>query len=160
VQRLSYRSQILWLGAVLWPCGMAQGLAQTTPPPAAAAAIELPEVEVVATSPLPGGGGENPNKIPAMVPTVPAEDFARTKSQNITDTLRQQVPAAVSIDINGNPFSQNLSYRGFVASPREGTPQGLAVYENGIRVNEAFGDTVNWDPDSSASDLPRRCIHE
>ena len=76
---------------------------------------------------------------------MPAEDFARTKSQNITDTLQQQVPAAVSIDINGNPFSQNLSYRGFVASPREGTPQGLAVYENGIRVNEAFGDTVNWD---------------
>ena len=145
MQRLSYRSQILWLGAVLWPCGMAQGLAQTTPPPAAAAAIELPEVEVVATSPLPGGGGENPNKIPAMVQTVPAEDFARTKSQNITDTLQQQVPAAVSIDINGNPFSQNLSYRGFVASPREGTPQGLAVYENGIRVNETFGDTVNWD---------------
>jgi iron complex outermembrane recepter protein len=145
VQRLSYRSQILWLGAVLWPCGMAQGLAQTTPPPAAAAAIELPEVEVVATSPLPGGGGENPNKIPAMVQTVPAEDFARTKSQNITDTLQQQVPAAVSIDINGNPFSQNLSYRGFVASPREGTPQGLAFYENGIRLNEAFGDTINWD---------------
>ena len=31
------------------------------------------------------------------------------------------------------------------ASPVIGTPQGLAVYQNGVRVNEAFGDTVNWD---------------
>ena len=36
-------------------------------------------------------------------------------------------------------------YRGFVASPIQGTPQGLAVYQNGFRVNESFGDTVNWD---------------
>jgi hypothetical protein len=26
-----------------------------------------------------------------------------------------------------------------------GTPQGLAVYQNGVRVNEAFSDMVNWD---------------
>ena len=77
--------------------------------------------------------------------TVPAEDFARTNSPSVTDTLQQRVPGAVSIDINGNPFSQDLFYRGFVASPRQGTPQGIAVYQNGIRVNEVFGDTVNWD---------------
>ncbi|MGQ7322978.1 TonB-dependent receptor plug domain-containing protein, partial [Streptococcus suis] len=35
--------------------------------------------------------------------------------------------------------------RGFNASPVAGTPQGLAVYQNGVRINEAFGDTVNWD---------------
>jgi outer membrane receptor protein involved in Fe transport len=38
-----------------------------------------------------------------------------------------------------------VEFRGFVASPVAGTPQGLAVYQNGMRVNEAFGDTVNWD---------------
>ncbi len=26
-----------------------------------------------------------------------------------------------------------------------GTPEGLAVYQNGVRINEAFGNTVNWD---------------
>ncbi len=26
-----------------------------------------------------------------------------------------------------------------------GTPQGIAVYQNGTRINEAFGDVVNWD---------------
>src|SRR5205807_1332851 len=46
---------------------------------------------------------------------------------------------------NGNSAVQELSYRGFVASPLQGTPQGLAVYMSGIRLNEAFGDTVNWD---------------
>ena len=144
MRRLSRQSQILWLSAGLWPCGMAQGLAQTATPPTPGAAIALPTVEVVATSPLPGGG-ENADNIPAMVQTVPAEDFARTNSPSVTDTLQQQVPGAVAIDVNGNDFAQNLRFRGFVASPIQGTPQGLAVYQNGIRLNEAFGDTVNWD---------------
>jgi iron complex outermembrane receptor protein len=26
-----------------------------------------------------------------------------------------------------------------------GTPEGLAVYQNGVRINEAYGDVVNWD---------------
>jgi iron complex outermembrane receptor protein len=134
-------SKIPWLGAALWLSGMARGFAQAASP---GSAIELPEVEVVATSPLPGGG-ENRDNIPAMVQSVPAEDFARTNSQSVTDTLQQQIPGAVSIDVNGNPFSQDLFYRGFHASPRQGTPQGLAVYQNGMRINEVFGDTVNWD---------------
>jgi iron complex outermembrane recepter protein len=129
----------LGLVASAWAGGHA--FAQNASP---GATIELPEIEVVATSPLPGGG-EDRDKIPAQVQTVPAQAFGRTKSPSVTDTLQQQVPAAVSIDINGNPFSQDLFYRGFQASPRQGTPQGLAVYENGIRVNEVFGDTVNWD---------------
>jgi iron complex outermembrane receptor protein len=129
------------LGLAALPWSLGAGLAQTASPEGA---IALPEIEMVATSPLPGSG-ENRDKIPAQVQTVPAEDFARTNSPSVTDTLQQQVPAAVSIDINGNPFSQALFYRGFQASPLQGTPQGLAVYENGIRVNEVFGDTVNWD---------------
>ena len=63
----------------------------------------------------------------------------------MTDALEQRVPGVWVIDINGNPFSQELFYRGFLASPQQGAPQGLAVYQNGVRVNEAFGDTVNWD---------------
>jgi len=141
MRRMAGVQRILGLGAVLWSSGMAQSFAQTATPDTT---IALPEVEVVATSPLPGGG-EDADKIPAMVQTVPAEDFARTNSPSVTDTLQQQIPGAVSIDVNGNDFAQDLRYRGFVASPIQGTPQGLAVYQNGIRVNEAFGDTVNWD---------------
>jgi iron complex outermembrane receptor protein len=134
-------SRILWVGTAVGLSGVAHAFAQTASPEGA---IALPEIEVVATSPLPAGG-ENKDVIPAQVETVPTQDFARTNSPNVTDTLQQQVPAAVSIDQNGNPFSQTFYYRGFQASPIQGTPQGLAVYENGIRVNEVFGDTVNWD---------------
>ncbi len=144
MRRVAGVCRILGLEAMLWSSGMAQSFAQNAAPAAPAAAIELPEVNVVATSPLPGGG-EDADKIPAMVQTVPAEDFARTNSQNVTDTLQQQIPGAVAIDVNGNDFAQDLRYRGFVASPIQGTPQGLAVYQNGVRVNEAFGDTINWD---------------
>ena len=48
-------------------------------------------------------------------------------------------------DVTGNDLQPDVYFRGFDASPVSGTPQGLAVYQNGVRINEAFGDTVNWD---------------
>ena len=48
-------------------------------------------------------------------------------------------------DVAGNPFQPDVSFRGFDASSVSGAPQGLAVYQNRMRINEAFGDTVNWD---------------
>ena len=48
-------------------------------------------------------------------------------------------------DQTGNQFQLDINYRGFIASPVIGTPQGLAVYQNGVRINEVFGDIVNWD---------------
>ena len=54
--------------------------------------------------------------------------------------------AGVSLsDTQGNAMFQDLRFHGFEASPLQGTPQGIAVYQNGVRLNEAFGDTVNWD---------------
>lgn len=104
----------------------------------------LPEIEVISTSPLAGVGIDR-DKVPALVQTVTAEDFARTHSFNITDTLFQLIPGVSTSDQQGNSFQTDIRYRGFVASPVPGQPQGLAVYMNGVRVNEAFGDTVNFD---------------
>ena len=75
---------------------------------------------------------------------APAQ-IARTDSLNIADALQQHVPGLIISDTTGNPFMPDIQFRGFVASPVAGTPQGLAVYQNGMRINEAFGDTVNWD---------------
>jgi iron complex outermembrane recepter protein len=61
------------------------------------------------------------------------------------DALLQRVPSVQINDVSGNSFQSDVQFRGFTASPVLGTPQGLAVYQNGIRTNEAFGDTVNWD---------------
>ncbi|MFD2450841.1 hypothetical protein [Ideonella paludis] len=48
-------------------------------------------------------------------------------------------------DIQGSPFQGDLSFRGYRASGLLGAPQGLSVYLDGVRVNEPFGDVVNWD---------------
>ena len=80
-----------------------------------------------------------------MVQTLPAEDFSRTYSPNVVETFVQRIPGVTTNNVQGNEFATDLRYRGYAASPLQGTPQGLAVYMQGIRVNEAFGDTVNWD---------------
>ncbi len=48
-------------------------------------------------------------------------------------------------NVSGNDFQPDVSYRGFDATAVSGTPIGLAVYQDGVRINEAFGDTVNWE---------------
>ena len=89
--------------------------------------------------------GIDVDKVPAAINAVGAGQIARTDSLNIADALQQQVPGVILSDTTGNPFMPDVQFRGFVASPVAGTPQGLAVYQNGMRINEAFGDTVNWD---------------
>ena len=111
----------------------------TTPVPSA-----LPAFQVIATTPVTGIGFDR-NKVPAMAQTVTAEDFSRAYSPNVLDALQQRIPGVITTDVQGNGFFQDLRYRGFAASPLQGTPQGLAVYMQGVRINEAFGDTVNWD---------------
>jgi iron complex outermembrane receptor protein len=103
-------------------------------------------VFVYPTAPTPtAGSGLDVDKVAASINAVGAGQIERTGSLNIADVLQQQVPGIIISDTTGNPFMPDIQFRGFVASPVAGTPQGLAVYQNGVRVNEAFGDTVNWD---------------
>jgi iron complex outermembrane receptor protein len=118
--------------------------AQTAAGGNANAATTLPEIQVIAPSPL-AGPGIDVNKTPSMIETLSADDVARTFSLSATEALAQRVPGVSLRDVQGNGFMQDLHYRGFAASPLPGAPQGIAVYLNGMRVNEAFGDTVNWD---------------
>jgi outer membrane receptor protein involved in Fe transport len=104
----------------------------------------LPRLVVYPTTPLPGAGID-PDKVPASINVVGADQIKQTGSLNISDALVKYVPGIIVNEVAGNPFQPNVQFRGFVASPVSGTPQGLAVYQNGVRVNEAFGDTVNWD---------------
>jgi outer membrane receptor protein involved in Fe transport len=103
-----------------------------------------PAPVVYPTTPVPGSGIDI-DKVPASVNVVDANQIDRVQSPNISDALRQYVPGIVVNEVTGNPFQPDVQFRGFVASPVAGTPQGLAVYQNGVRINEAFGDTVNWD---------------
>ena len=103
-------------------------------------------VFVYPTAPTPTARtGTDVDKVPSAINAVGAGQIARTGSLNVADALQQQVPGIIVTDTTGNPFMPEIQFRGFTASPVAGTPQGLAVYQNGVRVNEAFGDTVNWD---------------
>jgi outer membrane receptor protein involved in Fe transport len=104
----------------------------------------IPTVPVYPTTPLAGGDIEA-DKAPASVNVVDANQIKQTGSLNITDALMKNVPGISINEVAGNPFQPDIQFRGFVASPVSGTPQGLAVYQNGVRINEAFGDTINWD---------------
>lgn len=107
-------------------------------------ATTAPGPALYPTTPL-SGSGIDAEKVPASVNVVDINQIDRAHSASISDALQQYVPGIVVNEVSGNPFQPNVQFRGFVASPVAGTPQGLAVYQNGVRVNEAFGDTVNWD---------------
>jgi outer membrane receptor protein involved in Fe transport len=108
------------------------------------AAKPTPSPALYPTTPVPGSGIDA-EKVPASVNIVGADQIDRLRSANLADALQQYVPGIVVNEVSGNPFQPSVQFRGFVASPVAGTPQGLAVYQNGVRINEAFGDTVNWD---------------
>lgn len=86
-----------------------------------------------------------PVTVPSAVSNVTDDQISREGTSSIQQTLQQQVPSVIISDAAGNPARAEVSYRGFDASPVSGRSQGLAVYQNGIRINEAFGDVVNWD---------------
>jgi iron complex outermembrane receptor protein len=85
------------------------------------------------------------DKIPGNVQVLSAADLTREGSASLTSALNSNLSSVNINDDLDDPFQPDILYRGFEASPVLGTPQGLAVYQNGVRINEAFGDTVNWD---------------
>jgi iron complex outermembrane recepter protein len=144
-------------------------------PSSATAQTVLPDINVIAPSPLPPRraaprppaapqqtsaapaapaqpapeqpptGGIDRDKVPANTQVLTSADFDHTRSPALFDSILQSLPGVSVSDQTANPFQRDLQYRGFTASPVLGTPQGIAVYQNGVRANEVFGDTVNWD---------------
>ena len=101
-------------------------------------------VTVIAISPLPGAGVDI-DKIPANTQSLSAAELSRSGSPSILGALGDQLSSVSLGDNLDDAFQPDILLRGFEASPVLGTPQGVAVYQNGVRINEAFGDTVNWD---------------
>ncbi|HJU18057.1 MAG TPA: TonB-dependent receptor [Stellaceae bacterium] len=111
---------------------------------AAPAELVLPQIEVIAPTPLLGSGVDRA-KVPAETSVLTGQDITRSGNANALRALNQQAPGVTLDSAAGNPFQPSLFYHGFQASPLQGNPQGLAVYVNGARFNQPFGDTVNWD---------------
>jgi iron complex outermembrane recepter protein len=99
---------------------------------------------VVEATAIPGSNIDI-DKVPGNVQVLSAADLSRLGPPNLTVALNSILSSINVNDDLDDPFQPDILYRGFEASPVLGTPQGLAVYQNGVRINEAFGDTVNWD---------------
>src|SRR5271166_2302249 len=127
---------------------------QTSNPASDSNTIALPEVRVIATTPVApprpaakpsaatvvpaqstaapaqGAGARaepgviDRDKVPSNVQTMSASDFDHAKAPNLLDSLERGLPGVSLSDQTGNQFQQDLNYRGFIASPVIGTPQG------------------------------------
>jgi outer membrane receptor protein involved in Fe transport len=101
-------------------------------------------IVVVSSTPL-VGSDLNRDQVPESTRILGAGDINRTGIPSLTGAILDNAPSTSVSDTEGNAFQPDILFRGFTASPVAGTPQGLAVYVNGARFNDGFGDTVNWD---------------
>lgn len=115
---------------------------------------ELKEINVISSTPL-QGSETTKNKIAAPVQTATDKDINKTNAVNLTDYMNRGLGSVFINETQGNPFQPDVNYRGYTASPLLGTPQGLSVYMDGVRLNQPFGDVVSWDliPKSAISSL-------
>jgi outer membrane receptor protein involved in Fe transport len=119
-------------------------------------AATLPPELVVQVNAASQPGAEMPVRLlPYTVQGLDAVDIGRTQSTDVTDVLNRRLAGVALSNAQGNPLQPEVQYRGFSATPLLGGSEGISVYVDGVRINELFGDTVNWDlvPKDGIADL-------
>ncbi|MEQ1603136.1 MAG: TonB-dependent receptor [Methylophilaceae bacterium] len=106
--------------------------------------LETGTIDVVGTTPL-SSLGLPINQVPSNVQTAKGKALQEQQSLNLTEFMNQNLTGINVNETQNNPYQPDVNFHGFTASPLLGTPQGLSVYQDGVRINEPFGDTVNWD---------------
>ncbi len=121
--------------------GISVGWSQTSDP---IGPIILPEIEVRGTTPLMSLTVPR-EQVPVNVQIVTGEQISKRGALNLTDTLSRDLAGVNLTHVQSNPFQPDVTYRGFSSSFLIGTPPGLSVFVDGVRVNEPLADQVNWD---------------
>ena len=106
--------------------------------------VRIPPIEVIGVAPLPGLGTPV-EQVPSNVQSFGAAELARQRTGGVAEFLNFNANSTSLGSPTGNAFQPDVSFRGFTASALLGTPQGLSVFQDGVRINEAFADVVNWD---------------
>jgi len=107
-------------------------------------ADDIEKINVFGQTPLSNNMSEEKTII-GSAQYISVKDITRAQATSLADHMRNQLVSVNISDVQNNPFQPDVQYRGFTASPLLGLPQGISVYLNGVRFNEPFGDTVNWD---------------
>ena len=110
-------------------------------------------VDVVGATPL-AGTDLSAQEIPLPVQAANQRDIANSGALDLSDFLNKRLSGVHVNEMQGNPYQPDINYRGYTASPLLGTPQGVSVYMDGVRLNQPFGDVVSWDL------IPRIAISE
>lgn len=140
---------------LMWGSAAAQAPAPAAEAGQAPAVPQYEEqLEVVGVTPI-HGLGVQVDRIPANVQSTTSATLGAMRGASLAEVLTSGFTSVHVNEAQSNPFQVDLQFRGFAASPLLGLPQGLAVYQDGVRVNEPFGDTVNWDvlPDSAIASM-------
>jgi outer membrane receptor protein involved in Fe transport len=101
-------------------------------------------VDVVGATPL-AGSSLSATEIPSPVQGANGRDLVNSGALELSDFLNKRLNGVYLNDIQGNAYQPDLNYRGYTASPLLGTPQGVSIYMDGVRLNQPFGDVVSWD---------------
>ena len=102
------------------------------------------QVDVVGVAPALGAGISG-DRVPATVTVLDSTQLEDRLAVSLADALNERLGSVTLEGTTANLFQPTLRFRGFTASPLLGLPQGIAVYQNGVRINEPFGDTVQFD---------------
>lgn len=121
---------------------------------AAEDSVELSNIEVIGTTPL-HGVGLPADQIASNVQSATAEDVERVQALDLSDFMNKTLGSVSINSAQNNPFQPDLKYRGFTSSPLVGNSQGMSAYVDGVRVNEPFGDAVNFEliPESAIASM-------
>src|ERR1700753_3451697 len=122
-------------------------IAALTFTPALAQTVDQPRIEtvIVTAAPLPGGEVDA-DKIPGETETVSVAGVTRDRPKDVLpNAIATQLSSVTINNEQASQFQPDFVYRGFEASPISGVAEGVAVYQDGVRLNESFGDNVNWD---------------
>ncbi|HKU44499.1 MAG TPA: TonB-dependent receptor [Polyangiales bacterium] len=146
-----------WVGDALAQDAEDAGVPVEEPPTVEASAEDLEGVsEYRAVAIAPGAtAAAGLDEVAGNAQRVTAADIADDHPNSAHDVLTKELSSVTINDAQNNPLQPELQYRGFTLSPLLGTPQGLAVYQNGVRLNEPFGDVLQWDliPEFAIADL-------
>jgi iron complex outermembrane recepter protein len=136
------------LAAMAIVLGATAARGQEPQPPADPQAAPQPRVEeyvdVVAVTPLHGIGLPR-LKVPANIQLFSAADLDRGGASDVADALGRRATSMQISEAQAGTFQPDVVFRGFTASPLLGASEGVAVYQDGVRINDPFGDTIQWD---------------
>ena len=104
----------------------------------------IPDVNVISITPI-QGSGVTLDRMPSNIQTVTQSELEENKNLTVTETLNKKTAGISISNLNSSPMQNDINFRGYTTGPMLGSAQSMAIFQNGMRINEPFGEVVQWD---------------